>query len=81
MDANAPSAALFAALPRALQLSCLTVLPLEDMLVFDTTSHGMRQLCADDVLWQPIYADVVDRCCLEGTGSTSKQQQEDLEKK
>lgn len=61
-----PSAAFFAVLPRALQLACLAMLPLEDILAFDATSHTMRQLCAEDVLWRFIYEDVVSRCALEG---------------
>jgi len=81
MDFTSSSAALFVALPRALELSCLTVLPIKDMLAFDTTSHGMRQLCADDVLWRPIYEEIVNHCCLEGVGIGAGQQQRDLEAK
>lgn len=79
--ARAPLAALFTSFPQPLQLSCLTVLPLADMLRFSTTSPGMRQLCADDVVWQPIYWDLTDRCRLEGVGYWPGQQERDLEVK
>ena len=79
--AHAPTAALFAALPQPLQLACLTVLPIADMLAFDTTSHGMRRLCADDLLWRSIYEDINDCCRLEGVGFWPGQQERDLEVK
>jgi len=53
----------------------LTVLPIKDMLAFDTTSHGMRQLCADKVLWRPIYEKIANHCCLEEVEIWPGQQQ------
>ena len=80
MNAKLSSAILFAALPRALQLTCLTMLSLEDILAIGATSHDMRQLCADDVAWRAIYEDLTTRCGLQGIiGYTSAQKQRSLE--
>lgn len=66
MNATTFSAAPFLLLAKALQLTCLTVLSIADMLAFSTTSHSMRLLCADDVVWRPIYEDLARRCQLGG---------------
>ena len=78
MDAATSSAAPFLLLPKALQLTCLTMLPIEDMFAFSTTSHHMRQLCAEDLVWRPIYENLACRCQLEGVG---EERQEDLEER
>jgi hypothetical protein len=41
----------------------------------------MRRLCADDVLWRPIYDEITNHCRLEGVGYWPGQQQRDLEAK
>jgi len=50
---------LFATLPHTIYL---TLLSIEDILAFGATSHEMHQLCADNVIWQAIFEDFVDRC-------------------
>jgi len=79
MNAPASTATSFTALPHALHLSCLTLLPLEDILAMCATDHDMRHLCADDVVWRAIYEDVVSRCRLQGMGCTSAQQEQSLQ--
>lgn len=81
MNAPASSATSFTALPHALQLSCFTLLPLEDILAIGATSHDMRQLCADDMAWRAIFEDLADRCGLRGIGRSSAQKQRNLEKR
>ena len=59
---SSPHTQRFTVLPHPIHLSYLTLLSLEDILAVSTTSHEMRQLCADNVVWQAIYKDLVDRC-------------------
>lgn len=78
-NANYSTAASFTALPHEVQLTCLTMLPLEDILDVAATSRGMRLLCGEDAAWRAIYKDMVGRCCLQGEGVTSAQRQRSLE--
>jgi len=78
-SAKKPSAAFFAALPQALQLACLTMLRLKDMLYFSATCRTMYTLCADDVLWRPINEDLVRRCRLPDVHIVSLQEPWSLE--